>query len=277
VTATPWATVVSGAIGLGIALPVVRLALATSPASLMRSNVRAARVPAVLGAPLIAGALAGAASAGILEWLGQGAVYGRESLAMALVLVIMGIAGVWDDLKGPERPRGFSGHIAAAAKGRLTGGSVKVVAGGMAGLGAGALVTSGWTILEVGVVVALTANLVNLTDAAPGRAGKVGLLIGVTLIAFGRPSLAPATAGLVGALVACLPADLGERAMLGDAGANSLGAALGLGLATSLPGPWRIGAAITLLGLNAVSERWSFSRIIEQTPLLHAFDRLGRR
>jgi hypothetical protein len=74
-----------------------------------------------------------------------------------------------------------------------------------------------------------------------------------------------------------LPADLGERAMLGDAGANGLGAVLGLALAGRLPGRGARLAALAAVGsLTAASEVVSFSRVIDAVPPLRAVDRLGR-
>ena len=84
-------------------------------------------------------------------------------------------------------------------------------------------------------------------------------------------------AGPLGAALAVLPADLAERVMLGDCGANSAGALLGLRLA-ALP---ERGARAVLLGavvaLNLASEKVSFTRVIEATPVLRELDRLGRR
>jgi hypothetical protein len=82
---------------------------------------------------------------------------------------------------------------------------------------------------------------------------------------------------MVGALSACLPLDLTEKAMLGDAGANPLGALLGVGLAVSLPAPGRWVAVVALLALNLVSERWSFSAVITTTPWLNRLDQMGRK
>jgi hypothetical protein len=138
-------------------------------------------------------------------------------------------------------------------------------------------VADGWDAIEVGAVVALTANLVNLLDRAPGRAGKVVLAAAVAPALWGPADWTVAAAGLLGAAVAVLGPDLRERAMLGDAGANPLGAVVGLGLATSMQTPGRLVVIAVLLALNAVSERWSFSRAIERTPFLAALDRLGRR
>ncbi len=64
--------------------------------------------------------------------------------------------------------------------------------------------------------------------------------------------------------------------MLGDAGANALGAALGLGLAVSLPEPARLAVIPALLALNLGSERWSYSEVIERASWLRVLDRLGR-
>jgi hypothetical protein len=197
--------------------------------------------------------------------------------AVALVVGIMGAAGRVDDLRGDEGPRGFSGHLSAAVRGHVTGGALKILAGGAAGLAAGALVTSGVDSAVVAVVVALGANTFNLLDRAPGRAGKLWLLAAVPVFVGGTSGWAVAAAGTAGALAAVLPSDLRARGMLGDAGANPLGAVWGLGLASATDDAGRAIAIVVLVALNAASERWSFSRAIDRVGWLKALDRLGRK
>jgi UDP-N-acetylmuramyl pentapeptide phosphotransferase/UDP-N-acetylglucosamine-1-phosphate transferase len=65
--------------------------------------------------------------------------------------------------------------------------------------------------------------------------------------------------------------------MRGDTGANALGAAWGVGAAASMS---RTGLAATLMAIGALtvlSERVSFSQVIERTEALRYFDQLGRR
>jgi hypothetical protein len=127
-------------------------------------------------------------------------------------------------------------------------------------------------------VIALAANLGNLLDRAPGRAAKWGLLAYVPLaVVAGSTATGVALAVVAGTLVALLPGDLGERFMLGDTGANALGAALGVATVLSLSSGIRDVVAVVLLALTLVSEAVSFSRVIERVPPLRAFDRLGRR
>ncbi len=65
--------------------------------------------------------------------------------------------------------------------------------------------------------------------------------------------------------------------MLGDAGANVVGAALGIGVVlTSAPSIRNLVLAALIL-LNGASEKVSYSRLIDSTPLLRKLDRLGRR
>ena len=122
-------------------------------------------------------------------------------------------------------------------------------------------------------VIAGTANLVNLLDLRPGRAGKVAAALAAGTLAGAAGGL---SAGPLGATLAVLPADLGERVMLGDSGANAAGALLGLRLA-ALPSR---GTRAALLGgivaFTLASERVSFTRVIEATPGLRELDRLGR-
>ena len=264
--------------GAFVAAIVARLRLSSPPSSLVRVNFRGRKVPAVLGDALVTAAITGIgviAVAGAAEW-GTGPDK-RVVLATLLLLIVFGIAGAWDDRKGDERPRGFGGHLGALRGGRVTGGLVKLVAGGLAGLVAGALFFDDLSgVLQTGLIVALTANLVNLFDRAPGRAGKVALLLAAPLVVWGSGDWALASAAVLGALAAILPLDLTERGMLGDAGANPIGAVLGLGAALSASPGIRWGLVVVLLALNAASERWSFSRAIESVPLLRAVDRAGR-
>jgi hypothetical protein len=64
--------------------------------------------------------------------------------------------------------------------------------------------------------------------------------------------------------------------MLGDAGANALGAVLGFSSVANfgVRGRWlAIGA---LAGLTVLGERRSLGRLIEQTPVLRELDAMGR-
>jgi hypothetical protein len=81
----------------------------------------------------------------------------------------------------------------------------------------------------------------------------------------------------LGAAAALLPEDLGERAMLGDAGANALGALLGVAAGASLSRPARLALLAAITGLTAASEVVSFTAVIERTPALRWLDMLGRR
>jgi UDP-N-acetylmuramyl pentapeptide phosphotransferase/UDP-N-acetylglucosamine-1-phosphate transferase len=81
----------------------------------------------------------------------------------------------------------------------------------------------------------------------------------------------------VGASLALLPADLNEQLMLGDTGANPLGAVLALGLVLVAPFWVRVVALVVVLALNVVSERISFSAVIDAVPPLRWVDRVGRR
>lgn len=258
----------------------VAVRLGSPDQRLMRTNVSGRSVPAVLGGPLVVGgliALAGVALAVALGW--EQVDTGASGVTLTIVVVVLTVAGSWDDRRGDESDRGFSGHLQALRKGRLTGGILKIVAGAAAGALAGSLLygndvaAAGATLL----LVALGANTINLFDRAPGRAGKVALLVAIPLVAFGDPGWAVTAAGLFGALVACLPFDLGERAMLGDAGANPVGGAIGLGLALSLDDVGRWVAVAALLVLNLASERWSFSAVIASKRWLARLDRMGRR
>ncbi len=64
--------------------------------------------------------------------------------------------------------------------------------------------------------------------------------------------------------------------MLGDCGANALGAAVGTVAAAWLPRPAKLAALLAVIGLNLASERVSFTEVIDRTPTLRWLDHLGR-
>ena len=290
----------------------MRVALGGFLARVALAGIRAAALPALdrtnyRGRTVsLAGGPALAVSASASAALGAGSA----PLAGAALVAGLGAGavGLYDDVVGgrPEhQAKGFRGHLSALREGRVTSGLAKIVGVGAAGLAAAALLPGRPapsarepalgldqqggarqsrrrraapahslsrrvvdTLLGAGVIAG-TANLVNLLDLRPGRALKAGVLIGAPL--------GGVAAGPVGAAAALLPADLGEEIMLGDAGANALGALLGVALAARTGTVGRAVLLAGLAGLTAASEKVSFTKVIESTPGLRELDALGRR
>jgi hypothetical protein len=274
---------------------------------------------------LAPGAAAGAASGA----LGGALLLVRGVAAVPFVLIVGALAfGLTDDVFGDAGARGFRGHLGALKGGRLTTGALKLF--GIGALAAAAAlpaalrpVSAAPVALEAGaralavasflaawvlatLVIALAANLVNLTDVRPGRALKsyaflavLGVIaagvraytaahtgadsVGGTLSGAANSPLLGVAAGvlvlavlLFGPLAAVWRYDLGERAMLGDGGANAFGAVAGYVIAANSPLLVLAIAAVILLALNLASERASFTEIIDRRPLLRMLDGLGR-
>jgi UDP-N-acetylmuramyl pentapeptide phosphotransferase/UDP-N-acetylglucosamine-1-phosphate transferase len=272
----------AGGIGAGAA----RLAYAAltrcppgGPKAWSRTNHRGEPVTLLEGPAVAAGAIAGVlAQAGVRTLAGTAghrARGGRADAAMILGAVGAAAFGAYDDLAGSGERRGFRGHLGALRHGEVTTGAVKL--GGIGATGIVSAVVAGGPAADVIINAALVAggaNLLNLFDLRPGRAIKVAVACGAP----GTLSLGAlgATAAPLGAALALLPEDLAERAMLGDAGANALGAMLGAG-AASLPRPARLVLLTGIAGLTAASEKVSFTKVIERTPALRRLDMLGRR
>lgn len=214
----------------------------------------------------------------------------RARAGAALAVAASSVLGGVDDLLGTSEDKGLRGHLGALARGRVTTGAVKVLGIGATGVLAAALLLGGRRrgaaaavadTVVAGGVVAGTANLLNLLDLRPGRALKT-VLLPVPLALAGGPA-APLLAAGAGASATLLGEDLDERSMLGDSGANAAGALLGCAVVAATAGSGRRGAAAragalaALVGLTLASERVSFTRVIERTPLLRELDALGRR
>lgn len=241
-----------------------------------RTNFHGHTVSLAGGPALAAGASVGAA---------LGAPTVRAAAAALTAGAVSGVVGFYDDMVG-NRPsqqaaKGFKGHLGALREGRVTSGLVKIAGVGAAGLVASALVGSrrsgvrGATDVLIGAgVIAGMANVVNLLDLRPGRAIKAGAAIGAPLAVGRRGGIA---AGALGASSALVADDLGEEIMLGDAGANALGALLGVALVARTGPVGRVAALAAIGALTAASEKVSFTQVIQDTPWLRRLDELGRR
>ena len=240
-----------------------------------RTNHAGAPVTLLEGPVAVASLVAG----GLVEAL-LGAPPARV-LAVGLAGVGSGLVGAYDDLHGTAQARGFRGHLTALRRGTVTSGTVKIVGVGLTALGAATVLARGRgpgrgvssTALDLVVdtgLVAGTANLVNLLDLRPGRAAKVVVLLAGGLVgAGGGPAL--------GAAAGSLPTDLAARSMLGDCGANALGAGAAAAAAGVLGRRARLVALAAVVALNAASERVSFTAVITRTPVLAWLDGLGRK
>ncbi|MBI5230990.1 MAG: hypothetical protein HY876_02370, partial [Coriobacteriales bacterium] len=187
---------------------------------------------------------------------------------LALVAFALGLV---DDALGSARDRGFRGHFRALMRFRMTTGMLKLIGISLASVACAIVVreVAPWSsqvpgryrfaipaILLAGACVALTSNFMNLVDLRPGRALKLYMpfwligalltgslttpvMVGYAPIGEFAPTDVVSRAGLaifaLGPVIAVWRYDLGERGMLGDAGANPMGAVAGLLIVTGLP------------------------------------------
>jgi UDP-GlcNAc:undecaprenyl-phosphate/decaprenyl-phosphate GlcNAc-1-phosphate transferase len=276
--------VVAGAFVVGLLAAAgtwVLAAAAFGGAVFRRENFRGRLLPTAVGIIVALVVLATDAVVAVIAAAGAepdaGAVEGLRLTTIAALG--FGLLGLLDDLGGAGESGGFAAHLRALAEGRLTTGAIKLFGG--AAVAVVVVATrepdSIGRVLADGALVALAANLGNLFDRAPGRTIKVTLVAFLVLVlAVGAQRELAGVALAVGAGAGLLTADLRERLMLGDAGANVLGAVLGLGVVlTCSPGVRTVVLVLVAL-LNLASEWVSFSRVIAAAPPLRAADRWGR-
>jgi UDP-GlcNAc:undecaprenyl-phosphate/decaprenyl-phosphate GlcNAc-1-phosphate transferase len=270
------------------ALPLVfsaLIALALAPSALRalaegghtRANYRGHQLPFPFGVVIVVAAVLALAPLAIVakagdEWL--------AGLAPTEVLIYAGgvaFLGLVDDMLGGA-DRGWRGHGGALLRGRLSTGALK--AGGSLGLALYVLgrldVSTGRWLLGSAVLV-LATNAFNLLDLRPGRAIKAFVLLGAGLT-LGTWELWPLwKLGIfVGPALVAGGYDLRERAMLGDTGANLLGALAGLWLVVALPLAGQAIALAVLLAITVYGELRSIGALLERTPGLRELDSWGR-
>lgn len=267
---------------LGARLLWLLLAPVFAQPAFQRLNYRDKVVPAGAGVvlalvPVFAESVrlaAGAAGLGVRGITGPRA-------AVVVAAVGFGLVGLIDDVAGTGEDRGLRGHARALLEtGRLSTGGLKFLGGAAIALIAVSPLPHDafWPFIADAALVALCANLANLLDRAPGRTIKVGAIAFVFLAIFTvvpRP-LIPA-AVVAGAAMGLLLDDLHERLMLGDSGANVIGAVVGVGIVATTELPVRVVLLVLVAAANLASEWVSFGRVIDSTRPLRGIDRWGRQ
>jgi UDP-GlcNAc:undecaprenyl-phosphate/decaprenyl-phosphate GlcNAc-1-phosphate transferase len=252
-----------------------------------RANYRGRELPFPLGVLVLAAALLALIPLMLLQRLAAAHVLHAEILPVALYALGVLALGLVDDTLAPhgaERgaagaaQRGWRGHGRALLRGELSTGVLK--AGGSLGL---ALLAMSYLELSKGrwllasAVLVLATNVFNLLDLRPGRAIKALVLLGAGLT-IGSGEVRPLwTLGLfAGPALVAGAYDLREQAMLGDTGANLLGALAGLWLVLVLSGTGQLIALALLLAVTVYGELRSISDFVERTPGLRELDSWGR-
>ena len=196
-----------------------------------------------------------------------------------LVVFAFGLLGLVDDIWGDRRSKGFTGHFSRLLReGIITTGLIKAVAGYLACLAAVYGLPVFFPLLFLrAALIALSANLLNMLDLRPGRSLKAFFLLALLLV-----TLVPEEAGmlllfpfLLAAFV-LFPRDLAARGMLGDTGANVLGAVLGLFVVLFGSNLLQLVSVALLAGVHMLTEKVSLSAVIDRQPLLRFLDHLGR-
>ncbi len=192
-----------------------------------------------------------------------------------VVIGLFGLLGLADDVWGDGESRGFRGHLRALIKQRkVTTGLIKAVGGVIVGVTAGVMLWPSSILHAVwaGLEIALCANFFNLLDLRPGRSGAIFLVSSIVIAATAHAAW-PLWIVIIPAWAVWLR-DSRAQVMMGDCGANLIGAALGLAIAVTTTTNIVLVCALILIALNAISERISLSKLIDGNSLLRRLDRL---
>ncbi len=228
-----------------------------------------------VAAGLVAGGLVGATSA-------------RSAAALTVATAAGAAFGLADDLgeDAADRRKGLRGHLGALAHGQVTTGGLKVLGIGQVrswrprsphprtANGAPSRRLAGGR-RDVRRAIAASANLVNLLDLRPGRALKaVG--IAAAPLAFGPGAGAGAAAAVLGASDR-RSTRTSPRPTCWVTAARTRSARRSGRLSSFGPRPVRLAVLAVVVGLTVASEKVSFTRVIERTPVLRDLDAWGRR
>ena len=240
---------------------------------LQRPNFKGDIIPVGIGFMLIPAAMP------IYIWM----LFDNKA-AFAKIIVFMitllgfSVIGLLDDIYGTREVGGFRGHLGLLKKGRISTGLIKMVGGGLLGLTIGIYISQANLISGIinEILIALSANTLNLLDLRPGRAVSC-LWVGILALVIanrGHLSIWPELIPVLIPAVFLTVLDRSAKVMLGDAGSNALGAVLGISLAYEAGLPAKVGVLLFMAVIHIYSEKRSISELIESNGILRRVDRL---
>lgn len=266
----------AGWLSAKILLPVLSGMIAGS--GFVKPNYRGEIIPLGLGTVFLLGAIVS-----LTAFFAVLTVDLRQKSALFLLtLSIYTCLGIIDDTWGDGSCRGISGHLRSFLQGCPTTGCLKALAGGMAALYISLSGFPGyrpWLAAPLdALIIALSVNAINLLDLRPGRAGKCFLILAALIFTAFPQRGEMAFASLIsGILLAYLPMDLKAGAMMGDSGANALGAVLGITAVWVFDLKLKIVYLTALVLLHMLAEKKSLTSLIASSSVLDYLDRLGQR
>ncbi len=202
--------------------------------------------------------------------------YGAESIweKYFFLLIISNGIGIVDDISGNKKIKGFRGHLRSFYKGKLTTGLLKALTIFFTAL----IINFNYPFLEMllnTAIIIFMSNFINLVDLRPGRAFKVYFILFIPAIFYSQWQVVFIIQAIIFLLLAS--GELNEKIMLGDGGANSLGASLGFFYSINFGNYFKLLFLFIIMTLNFLAEFYSFTEIIKKNKILNYFDQLGRR
>jgi len=272
VQALPFVISLLVAIGL---VPVIRKRLVE--AGMERENYRGVRLPVPLGVAIVPVALIALIPIALLARLTTIDIFPADLSIVIAFIPGVALLGLVDDVMAGES-RGLRGHLAAATKGQFSSGILKAAGTlGLALLVASSVPGSDADFFLAAGILVLATNAFNLLDLRPGRSVKTLVLLGIGLTASTQLTEPAAALGIfLGPVLVAGFYDLREKAMLGDAGSNVIGALAGVWLVLTLEPSEQLIAFGVLALINLYGEFRSISTVIEKLPVLRQIDSLGR-
>jgi len=236
-------------------------------------NYKGVPIPASMGISIILGTICASLLLTVL-----GLIQPEFMNQYVLMATIIGIIGMVDDFTYPNNhSKGFKGHIRNFMKGNLTTGMLKAVFGFTVACVVSLFLSTDFiNVILNTMIISFTTNLLNLLDTRPLRAIKAYGIIMIFILFTSDIILAGYV--VIGAIVAYFPVEKNEQGMLGDSGSNFLGALAGMHLVLTYENIYiRLFLFIFVFLLNLLSEKYSFSAIIENNSVLRYIDYLGRK
>ncbi len=201
----------------------------------------------------------------------------RSREVVLVTVVAFALAGLLEDLLSPKRP---GGHFSVARLQSSAAVARRIVVSLAAGLSTVAYLWedelgSRDALIDVALVM-LCANAFIVLNQKPARSAKTALVaMALTMLASGRSPYLAGISVVAGSTTVLGVGELVGRLTLGSAGAGSIGAAVGVGVAMVSPSSISVLVALLAALVAWLAETGRLEALFADGPL-ETFDRLGR-